>query len=43
MKPLPAVVSCYLLLSLPLLNSQVALAGTADIWMASVYGLAVRG
>ena len=39
-KPLPAVVSCYLLLSLPLLNSQVALAGTADIWMASVYGLA---
>ncbi len=39
-RPVLAVASCYLLLSLPLLNSQVALAGTADVWMASVYGLA---
>jgi hypothetical protein len=30
----------YLLLSLPLLDTQVAIPGNADLWMATVYGLA---
>ncbi len=37
--PLPALVAVYLLLSLPLVNTHVALAGNADIWLAAVYGL----
>ena len=39
--PLYALVFTYLLLSLPLLNVHVALAGYADLLMAVVYGLAV--
>lgn len=39
--PLFALVFTYLLLSLPLLNVHVALAGYADLLMAVVYGLAV--
>ena len=35
-----AVLLTYLLLSLPLLNAHVALAGYADLWLASCYGLA---
>ncbi len=38
--PLPALVAVYLLLSLPLVNTHVALAGNADLWLAAVYGLA---
>jgi len=39
-RPLPSLVAVYLLLSIPLLNTQVALAGSADLWLAAVYGLA---
>ena len=39
-RPLPSLVAAYLLLSVPLLNTQVALAGNADLWLAAVYGLA---
>lgn len=38
--PLLAVVFSYFLLSLPILNVHVALAGYADLFMAAVYGLA---
>ncbi|NEX19232.1 hypothetical protein G3480_02710 [Thiorhodococcus mannitoliphagus] len=38
-EPLPSLVATWTLLSLPLLDTQVALAGYADIWMASVFGL----
>jgi hypothetical protein len=38
--PLRSLVFTYLLLSIPLLNAHVALAGYADLWMATVYGLA---
>ncbi len=38
---LRAVLFTYLTLSLPLLNTQVALAGYADIFMAACYGMAV--
>ncbi len=37
---LAAVIGVYLLLSLPLLNTHVALAGYADLWLAAAYGLA---
>jgi len=39
-KPLLSLVFTYLLLSIPLLNAHVALAGYADLWMATVYSLA---
>lgn len=38
--PLGALLGIYLLLSLPLLNTHVALAGYADLWLATAYGLA---
>ena len=37
---LPSLVAVYCLLSIPLLNTQVALAGSADLWLAAIYGLA---
>ena len=37
---LTALIFTWLLLSLPLLNSHVALAGYADLWMTAVFGLA---
>jgi hypothetical protein len=36
-----AVIACYLLLNLPYLNVHSVLAGYADIWVASAFGLAV--
>ncbi|MEE4378783.1 MAG: hypothetical protein V2J55_14920 [Candidatus Competibacteraceae bacterium] len=39
-KPLLSLVFTYLLLSIPLLNAHVALAGYADLWMATIYSLA---
>lgn len=39
--PLTALVFTWLLLSLPLLDTHVALAGYADLWMATVFSLAV--
>jgi hypothetical protein len=39
-QPLTAVVFTYLLLSMPLLETHVALAGYADLWMAAIYALA---
>jgi hypothetical protein len=38
---LPALVACYLLLSLPYLNVHAVLAGYADIWVAAAFCLAV--
>ena len=38
---LTALVFTWLLLSLPLLDTHVALAGYADLWLAAVFGLAV--
>lgn len=38
--PLTALVFLWLLLSLPLLNTQVALAGYADLWQAMALGFA---
>lgn len=38
--PLAALTWVYVLLSLPLLDTQVAVPGNADLWMATVYGLA---
>jgi hypothetical protein len=38
--PLMSMVFVYLLMSLPLLNVHIVLAGYADLWMAAVYGLA---
>ena len=37
---LAAMIFTYFLLSLPLLNTHIALAGYADLFMATVYGLA---
>ena len=37
---LAALMFTYLLLSIPLLNTHIALPGYADIWLASTYGLA---
>jgi len=37
--PLWSMVFCYLLASLPILDTSVALAGYADLWMASVYSV----
>ncbi|MBK1718866.1 hypothetical protein [Thiocystis violacea] len=37
--PLTSLVGLWLLLSLPLLNTHVALAGYADLWLASALGL----
>ncbi len=39
--PLTAMVSVWLVMSVPLLNTHVALAGYADVWMATAYGLAL--
>ena len=39
--PLPALIFVWLLLSLPMLNTHIALAGYADVWLAAVFGLAV--
>ena len=36
--PLQSMLFTYLLLSMPLLNVHVALAGYADLWMATVFG-----
>jgi len=38
---LPALIAVYFLLSLPILNAHVELAGNADLWVAATYGLAV--
>jgi hypothetical protein len=38
--PVVAISFTYLLLSLPLLDTHVALAGYADLWLASTYALA---
>lgn len=38
--PLLAMIFSYFLLSLPLLDTHIALAGYADLFMATVYGLA---
>jgi hypothetical protein len=38
---LAATVACYLLLNLPYLNVHTALAGYADLWLASAFGLAM--
>jgi hypothetical protein len=39
--PLTALVFLWLLMSLPLLNTHVALAGYADLWMATALGFAL--
>lgn len=39
--PLTSLVLLWLLLSLPLLNTHVALAGYADLWLATTLGLAL--
>lgn len=39
--PLTALVFLWLLMSLPLLNTHVALAGYADLWMATTLGFAL--
>lgn len=39
--PLVALIFVWLLLSLPMLDTHVALAGYADLWLAAVFGLAV--
>ena len=39
--PLIALIFTWLLLSLPLLDTHVALAGYADLWLATVFGLAM--
>lgn len=38
--PLTALIGTYLLLSIPLLNTHTALAGYADLWLATAYSLA---
>lgn len=38
--PLWSMLFCYLLASLPIVNTSVALAGYADLWMATTYSLA---
>jgi hypothetical protein len=38
--PLMSLLGTYLLLSLPLLNTHIALAGYADLWLATAYSLA---
>jgi hypothetical protein len=38
---LVAVIACYLMLNLPYLNVHAVLAGYADIWVTSAFGLAV--
>ena len=39
-KPLISIIFLYLLLSIPILNVHTALAGYADLWLATVFGLA---
>ncbi|HOW76728.1 MAG TPA: hypothetical protein P5102_05970 [Candidatus Competibacteraceae bacterium] len=39
--PLAALIFVWLLLSLPVLDTHIALAGYADLWLAAVFGLAV--
>ncbi|CAN5428116.1 hypothetical protein BH11PSE11_BH11PSE11_02200 [soil metagenome] len=38
--PLPALLCTYFLLSLPILDAHVALAGYADLFMGAIYGMA---
>ncbi|ADE16678.1 conserved hypothetical protein [Nitrosococcus halophilus Nc 4] len=38
--PLASLLGAYLLLSLPLLNTHIALAGYGDLWLATTYSLA---
>ena len=38
--PLIALIFVWLLLSLPMLDTHIALAGYADLWLAAVFGLA---
>lgn len=40
LKALMSLIGVYLLLSIPLLNTHTALAGYADLWLATVYALA---
>jgi hypothetical protein len=42
-RPLPALLLAYGLVSLPLLGAHAALAGYADLWLAAAFGLAVLG
>ena len=37
--PLTAIIFLWLLMSLPILNTHIALAGYADLWLATVLGL----
>jgi hypothetical protein len=39
MSPLLALIACYLLFSIPLFGTHIALAGYADLWMAGFTGL----
>lgn len=39
--PLPVVIAVYILLTLPFVGSHIDLAGYADLWLATVYCLAV--
>ena len=39
--PLTAMVFVWMVLSVPLLNTQIALAGYADLWLATALGLAL--
>jgi hypothetical protein len=41
--PLPALMATYFLLSLPLLDTHVALAGYTDLFMGAFYGAAAMG
>src|SRR5690606_35915618 len=38
--PLASLLGTYLLLSIPLLNTHIALAGYGDLWLATTYSLA---
>ena len=39
-KPLISIIFSYLLLSIPILDVHIALAGYADLWLATAFGLA---
>ena len=39
-RPLTSIIFLYLLLSIPILDVHIALAGYADLWLATVFGLA---
>jgi len=42
-RPVPAMLLTYGLVSLPLLGAHAALAGYADLWLAAAFGLAILG